>query len=139
MDDVQRKIRLRNIEVLINKGKVNPHHPSTSFLNIERGKEIQKESVVNKEVENEIQKNKGMKQVTPIDVERVSSSFNLQNQLSKLKIYVPFNELLRNNEYRNTITKMVKGQGELQYDILELNDDNCTISFGLKVENIENE
>ena len=44
-----------------------------------------------------------MKQVSPIDVERVSSSFNLQNELSKLKIPVPFNELLRNNEYRNTI------------------------------------
>ena len=139
MDDVQRKIRLRNREVLINKGKVNPNQPSTSFLNIERGKEIQKESVVNKEVENEIQKNKGMKQITPIDVERVSSSFNLQNELSKLKISVPFNELLRNNEYRNTITKMVKGQGELQSDILELNDDNPTISFGSKVENLENE
>ena len=54
-----------------------------------------------------------MKQVTPIDVERFGSSFNLQNELSKLKISVPFNELLRNNEYRNTITKMVKGQGEL--------------------------
>ena len=68
---------------------------------------MQKEAVVNKEVENEIQRNKGMKQVTPIDVERVGSSFNLQNELSKLKIFVPFNELLRNNEYRNTITKMV--------------------------------
>ena len=69
---------------------------------------MQKESVVNKEVENEIQKNKGMKQITPIDVERVSSSFNLQNELSKFKIYVPFNELLRNNEYRNTIKKWSK-------------------------------
>ena len=34
---------------------------------------------------------------------------------------------------------MVKGQGELQSDILELNDDNPTISFGSKVENLENE
>ena len=47
-----------------------------------------------------------------MDVEKVTSIFNLQNELSKLKIYVPFNELLRNNEYRDTITKMVKGQGE---------------------------
>ena len=58
MDDVQRKIRLRNKEVFINKGKVNPNQPSTSSLNIERGKEMQKESIVNKEVENEIQKTK---------------------------------------------------------------------------------
>ena len=100
---------------------------------------MQKESLVNKEVENEIQRKKGMKQVTPIDVEIVGSGFNLQIELSKLKISIPFNELLRNNEYRNTITKMVKGQGELQSDILELNDDNPTISFGSKVENLENE
>ena len=63
----------------------------------------------------------------------------MQNELSKLKIFVPFNELLRNNEYRDTITKMVRGQGEFQYDILELIDDNPTISFGLKVESIDNE
>ena len=62
MDDVQRKIRLRNREVLINKGKLNTNQPSTGSLNTEKGKEIQKYLVVNKEVENEIQKNKGMKQ-----------------------------------------------------------------------------
>ena len=56
-----------------------------------------------------------------------------------MKISVPFNELLRNNEYRDTITKMVRGQGELQSDILELTDDNPTISFGSKVESIDNE
>ena len=77
--------------------------------------------------------------MAPIDVERISSGFNLQNELSKLKISVPFNELLRNTEYRNTITKMVKNQGEWQSDILELNDDNPAISFGSKVENLESE
>ena len=100
---------------------------------------MQKESFVNKEIENEIQRDKRIKQVAPIDVERVGSGFNLQNELSKLKIYVLFNELLRNNEYRDTIEKMLKRQGESQLDILELNDDNPTISFGSKVENLENE
>ena len=38
MDDVQRKIRLRNKEVFINRGKVNPNQSSTSSLNVERGK-----------------------------------------------------------------------------------------------------
>jgi len=71
-----------------------------------------------------------LKQVAPVAVEKVNSTFNLQNELSKLKISVPFNELLRNNEYRDTITKMVKGQGEFQSDILELTDANPTISFG---------
>ena len=65
-----------------------------------------------------------MKQVAPIDVEKVNSNFSLQNELSKMKISIPFNELLRNNEYRDTITKMVRGQGEFQSDILELTDDD---------------
>ena len=40
--------------------------------------------------------------MVPVDVEKVNSTFNLQNELS---------------EYRDTITKMVKGQGEFQSDI----------------------
>ena len=47
--------------------------------------------------------------MAPVDVEKVNSIFNLQNELSKLKVSVPFNEPLRNNEYRDTITKIVKG------------------------------
>ena len=109
MDDVQRKIRLRNREVFINKGKENPNHLSKSSLNVEKGKEVQKESLVNKAAENEIQRDKRMKQVAPMNVERAGPGFNLQNELSKLKIYVPFYELLRNSEYRDTITRMVKG------------------------------
>ena len=80
-----------------------------------------------------------MKQVAPVDVERIGSGFNLQNELSKLKISVPFNDLLRNTEYINNITKMVKNQGEWKSDILELNDDNPASSFGSKVENLESE
>ena len=56
MDDVQRKIRLRNRDVLINKGKSNPNQPSSSSLNVEKGKELQKEPFVNKEVENDVQR-----------------------------------------------------------------------------------
>ena len=36
MDYVQRKIRLRNREVVINKGRLNPNQPSTSSLNTEK-------------------------------------------------------------------------------------------------------
>ena len=37
MDNVQRKIRLRNIEVVVNKGRLNSNQPSTSSLNTEKG------------------------------------------------------------------------------------------------------
>ena len=112
MDDVQRKIRLRNMDVLINKGKANPNQPSTSSLNVEKGKELQKDPFVNKEVENDVQRDKIIKKATSVDVEKIGAGFNLQNELSKLKISVPFNELLRNTKYRDTIAKMVKNQWE---------------------------
>ena len=47
MDDVQRKIRLRNRDVLINKGKANPNQPSSSSLNGEKVKELPKDYFVN--------------------------------------------------------------------------------------------
>ena len=139
MDDVQRKMRLRNRDVPINKGKANPNQPSSSSVNAEKGKEQQKETSMNKEVENDVQQDKVIKKATPVEVEKISAGFNLQNELSKLKISVPFNELLRNTEYRYTISKMVKYQGEGQSDILNLNDDNPAISFGSKAENLEGE
>ena len=62
---------------------------------------------MNKEVENDVQRAKIIKKATPIEVEKIIAGFNLQNELSKLKISVPFNELLRNTEYRDTITKTI--------------------------------
>ena len=41
--------------------------------------------------------------VVPIEPSKAFSMFNLQNELAKLKILIPFNELLRNQEYRDTI------------------------------------
>ena len=43
--------------------------------------------------------------------------------------------MLRNREYRDKITGMVRNQGEFQPDILEVNDDAPTIVFGSKMEN----
>ena len=60
-------------------------------------------------------------------------------KLSKVKISIPFNELLRNREYRDKITGMVRSQGEFQPNILEVNDDAATISFGSKLENGDEE
>ena len=45
---------------------------------------------------------------TPVEVEKVAPIFNLQTELSKVKISIPFNELLRNKEYRDKLTGMVK-------------------------------
>ena len=74
-----------------------------------------------------------------MDVEKVVSTFNLQTELSKVKISIPFNELLRNREYRDKITDMVRSKGEFQLDILEVNDYAPTIVFGSKIENMDDE
>ena len=51
-------------------------------------------------------KKKKVKQPAQMDVEKIVLTFNLQRELSKLKIPIPFNELLRNMEYINKITYM---------------------------------
>ena len=61
-----------------------------------------------KESENKIEKIKEVKQPALVDVEKVVSTFNLQTELSKLKVSIPFNELLRNREYSDKITNMVR-------------------------------
>ena len=37
------------------------------------------------------------------EVEKTSSSFNFESEMAKIKISVPFNELIKNSEYRNQI------------------------------------
>jgi hypothetical protein len=50
----------------------------------------------------------------------------------EIKISVPFNELIRNNEYRNPIIKMLK-MGQTS-DTLNIQDDHPAILFGPRVE-----
>ena len=78
IDDVQRKIKLRSRDVTMNKGMLNPNHPSSSQQNIEKRTEKQKEPMVYKEPENKIEKTKEVKQpAVLVDVEKIVSNFNL--------------------------------------------------------------
>ena len=70
--------------------------------------ENEKNPIVYKEYENKIEKTKEVKQPSQVDVEKIVSAFKLQTEISKLKISIPFNELLRNTEYRDKITDMVR-------------------------------
>ena len=60
--------------------------------------------------------------------------FTLQNELSKIKISIPFNELLRNNEYIEKITRMVGNGDDCQLDTLEVTYDAPTIILGPRVD-----
>ena len=61
MDEVQRNIQLRNIDVTINNGRLNPNHPSTCQWNTDKKKEKQKEQIVYKEPVNKVEKKKKLK------------------------------------------------------------------------------
>ena len=139
IDDVQRKIKLRNIDVTVNKGRFHQNQPSNNQQNTEKRSEKQNEPIIYKESENKIEKTKEVKQPALVDVEKVVSTFNLQTEISKLKVSIHFNELLRNRQYRDKIKDMVRSQGEFQPGILEVADDAPTIVFGSKIESVDDD
>jgi hypothetical protein len=63
-----------------------------------------------------------------ITVERPAPPFSFKNEISKIKIFVPFNEILRNLEYRGQLSKMIKS--EESSHSLNLQDDLPKIMFG---------
>ena len=83
--------------------------------------------IIKKEMSKEI------RQQAPLDVDTTFSSFNLQSELSKINISIPFNELLRNNYYREKVTRVVKNEGDCHPDTLQLIDDASTTVLGHKV------
>jgi hypothetical protein len=90
---------------------------------VEKGK--QKEEPPNKVPE-------VIKETVIKEVERPSSSFNFESEMAKIKMYVPFNELTRNSEYRNQIINMLKM--EESFNTLNIQDDHPSILFDPRVE-----
>jgi hypothetical protein len=66
------------------------------------------------------------------EVEKVCPPFNFEHEMAKIKISVPFNELIRKGEYREKIIKMLK-MGQTP-DTLNVQDDHPAILFGPRVE-----
>ena len=66
------------------------------------------------------------------EVEKAQTPFNFESEMDKIKIFVPFNELIKNGEYRNQIIKMLKM--EYAPDTLNIQDDHPTILFVPHVE-----
>jgi hypothetical protein len=62
-----------------------------------------------------------------ITVETSSPPFSLRNEISKIKISMPFNEILRNPEYRGHLSIMIKP--EESSDSLNPQDDHPKIMF----------
>jgi hypothetical protein len=59
------------------------------------------------------------------EVEKVCPPFNFEHEMAKIKIFIPFNELIKRGEYREQIIKMVQTP-----DTLNVQDDHPAIFFG---------
>jgi hypothetical protein len=116
----QRQYNLRNQKVPSNPPKGNPpkgNPTKEAQSNIPSSSQPKKEKdsaakdVVDKGKQKEEPQKKileARKETVTKEVEKTSSSFNFESEMAKIKIYVPFNELIKNNEYRNQIIKMLK-------------------------------
>ena len=71
IDDVHRKLKLRNRDVTVNKGRLDQNQPSSSQQNIEKRKQKQKEPI------NKVEKVKEVRKIALVDVDKGSSTFNL--------------------------------------------------------------
>ena len=81
------------------------------------------------------------KEVSTKDAETNQSHFSVENEIAKIKIFVPFTELLKNidllknteYEYRSQISKVLKVYDDTS-DSLNLQYDHPTFLFGHRVE-----
>lgn len=72
------------------------------------------------------------------EAEKSVSVFNLENEISKIKISIPFSEILKVNQYRSKIVEMLNSQPGAA-DILNVQEDNPTIYLGPRLEYDQNE
>jgi hypothetical protein len=104
----QKQYNLRNKKVFANPPKGYPTKESQN--NTPSSSQPKKDSVAKDVVEKGKQKEEPPKKVPELrketvikEVKKTSSSFNFESEMAKIKISVPFNELIKNSEYRNQI------------------------------------
>ena len=72
------------------------------------------------------------------EIKKTVSIFNLENEIAKIKISVPFNEILKVDKYRSKIVEMLNSQPGVA-DILNVQEDNPIIYLGPRLEDEHNE
>ena len=130
--EFQKQYNIKNRNVVVNSYKTQAYQLSTS----QQKKDVPKKYLSKKDEQktenpNKVQDDK--KELNKKEVEKPQSIFSLENEMSKIKVYVPFNEFLKNSEYRRKIINMFKTENE-SIGILNLQDYYPTILFGRRVE-----
>jgi hypothetical protein len=66
-----------------------------------------------------------------METDKTIGSFNLDNEINKIKIPIPLVELAKNLIYQKQIAKMISfSENESQVDVINLEDDKPNIIFG---------
>ena len=86
----QHNFRSRKVELITPK-KIPTDTPSTSQTKVDTSKEVPQKQDANVK-----------------EPEKPQSSFNIENELSKVKILVPLLELVKKDVYRNQVVKALK-------------------------------
>jgi hypothetical protein len=121
----QKQYNLQSKKVPANPPKGNPTKESQN--NTPSPSQPKKDSVGKDVVEKGKKKEEPPKKVLEVrketvtkEVEKPLSSFSFESEMDKIKIYVPFNEKIKNNEYINHIIKILKM--EETFDTLNIQD-----------------
>ena len=65
-----------------------------------------------------------------MEIDKTIGSFNLENEIKKIKIPIPLVELAKNPIYRKQIAKMISfSENESQADVINLEDDSKIPGF----------
>ena len=108
----QYNLRNRNVPIIANKTQ-----PKKDAPKVADGK---------KEAPKVVEGKKDTSTVPPTkEIEKSVSVFNLENEISKIKISVPFGEILKVDEYRSKIVKILNSQPGTA-DILNVLEDHPT-------------
>jgi hypothetical protein len=93
-------------------------------------KQVETKAVQTKKLENT------EAEVQTREIEKPIGTFNLENELNKIKIPMPLVELSRNPIYKNQIAKAINFSNvECQADVINLQDEKPMIMFGPHFEN----
>ena len=110
----QQQYSLRNRDVSvkpIQKRKDDETSKNDSLVTQRKGKESidpysNKSPSAEKSNQPMASKEKERKEIPVKEVEKIPA-FNLENKISKLKVSIPFTEIMRNNSYRGQVSKML--------------------------------
>ena len=94
IDDVQRKIKFINRDVIINKGSFNQNQSSSSQHNTQKKNEKHKDPIVYKESENKMEKNKRSETTNTSGCRKNYYNFQFANNALKIENFHSFQSII---------------------------------------------